>query len=108
MYSFPLESDEIIIKKCLASYTSDGDVLNGALYLTNHRLVFVGYALSVTNKYMDEVPLAHIRELRAEKTFFIIPNVLKVVTIKDKVIKLVVKGRNEWLAAVNQQLELVN
>ena len=108
MYSFPLEPDEVIIKKCLASYNCDKDVLNGALYLTDHRLVFVGYALSIANKYMDEVPLTHIKELQAEKTFFIIPNVLKVVTIKDKVIKFVVKGRNEWFEAVNKQLEMVN
>lgn len=104
MYSFPLEPDEVIIKKCLASYNCDKDVLNGALYLTDQRLVFVGYALSIANKYMDEVPLAHIKELRAEKTFLMIPNVLKVVTIRDKVIKFVVKGRNEWFEAVNEQI----
>ena len=104
MYSFPLEKNETIIKKCLASYTSDNDVLNGALYLTEYRLVFVGYALSAANKYMDEVPLTHIKELRAEKTFYIIPNALRVVTIKDKVIKFVVKGRDEWFNAINDQI----
>lgn len=108
MYSFPLESDEVIIKKCLASYTCNGDVLNGALYLTDNRLVFVGYALSITNKYMEEVPLTHIKELQAIKTFFVVPNALQVVTIQDKVIKFVVKGRNEWLEAVNNQLRAVN
>lgn len=108
MYTFPLEADEVIIKKCLASYNSDGDVLNGALYLTDRRLVFVGYALSITNKYLDEVPLTHIKELLPEKTFYFIPNVLKVVTIKDKVIKYVVKGRDEWLNTINKQLDLVN
>lgn len=108
MYSFPLEADETIVKKCLASYSCDGDVLSGALYLTDYRLVFVGYALSISNKYMDEVPLAHIKELRPEKTFFLIPNVLKVVTIKDKVIKFVIKGRNQWLEEINKQIDMVN
>ncbi|HWR43865.1 GRAM domain-containing protein [Sporomusa sp.] len=108
MYSFPLEPDETIIKKCLASYSCEGDVLNGALYLTDHRLVFVGYSLSIANKYMDEVLLTHIKTLGTEKTFFVIPNVLKVVTIKDKVIKFVVKGRNQWLAAINNQIDMVN
>ena len=108
MYSFPLEPEEIILKKCLASYSSNSDVLNGALYLTDSRLVFVGYALSISNKYMDEVPLTHIKELLPEKTFLLIPNVLKVVTIKDKVIKFVVKGRDEWLEAINRQSLLVN
>ncbi|MBP2663996.1 MAG: hypothetical protein H6Q71_1944 [Firmicutes bacterium] len=108
MYTFPLESDELIKKKCLASYASNREVLNGALYLTDQRLVFVGYALSITNKYMDEVPLTHIKELLPEKTFFVIPNVLKVVTIKDKVLKFVVEGRNEWLEAINRQMTIVN
>ncbi len=107
MYSFPLEADEIIIKKCLASYSCEHDVLNGALYLTNYRLVFVGYLLSINNKYMDEVPLAHIKTLAADKTFYVIPNVLKVITIQDKVIRYVVKSRNQWLAAINRQIEMV-
>jgi hypothetical protein len=108
MYSFPLEPEEVILKKCLASYSCGGDVLNGALYLTDYRLVFVGYALSISNKYMDEVPLTHIKEVVPEKTFLIIPNVVKVITIKDKVIKFVVKGRNEWLDAIKKQSLLVN
>ncbi|MDF2572675.1 MAG: hypothetical protein K0R55_4279 [Sporomusa sp.] len=108
MYSFPLEPDEIIKKKCLASYSCDGDVLSGALYLTDYRLVFVGYALSISNKYMDEVLLTHIKELRPEKTFFLIPNVLKVVTIKDKVIQLVLKGRNQWLEEINKHINMIN
>jgi hypothetical protein len=108
MYSFPLEDNEYIIKKCLATYTCKDDVLSGALYLTDHRLVFVGYILSIDNKYMEEVPLTHIRELLPEKTFFVIPNALKVITINDKVIKFVVKDRNEWLEAINKQIASVN
>lgn len=108
MYSFPLEDDELIMKKCLASYTCEGEVLSGALYLTDQRLVFVGYLLSIDNKYMDEVPLTHIKELLPERTFFVIPNLLKVITIKDKVIKFVVKNRNEWLKAINKQIASVN
>lgn len=107
MYRFPLTDEEIIIKKCLASYSCDKDVLTGALYLTDYRLVFVGYALSITNKYMTETLLTHIKELRSEKTFFIIPNVIKVVTINDKVIKLIVKGRNQWVDAINKQIAMI-
>ncbi|CQR73968.1 hypothetical protein SOV_20850 [Sporomusa ovata DSM 2662] len=108
MYTFPLETDELIKKKCLASYASNREVLTGALYLTDQRLVFVGYALNIANKYMDEVPLAHIKEILPEKTFFVIPNVLKVVTIKDKVLKFIVEGRNEWLKAIQRQIDIVD
>lgn len=69
MYTFPLEPDELIIKKCLASYSSSGDNLTGALYLTDRRLVFVGYVLNINNKYMDDVTLSHIKEILPEKTF---------------------------------------
>lgn len=106
MYSFPLAADESIIKKCLASYTCDKDVLNGALYLTDSRLVFVGYLLSINNKYMDEVPLAHIKALAADRTFYIIPNALKVITRQDKVIKYIVQDRNQWLDAITRQMEM--
>jgi hypothetical protein len=54
------------------------------------------------------VPLTHIKELLPERTFFVIPNLLKVVTIKDKVIKFVVENRNEWLKAINKQIASVN
>ncbi|MBP2634095.1 MAG: hypothetical protein H6Q72_2 [Firmicutes bacterium] len=108
MYSFPLETDELILRKSHASYTCQGDVLSGALYLTDRRLVFIGYILSIDNKYMDEVPLTHIKALLPEKTFFIIPNVLKVITIKDKTIKFIIENRNDWLEAINRQVTVSN
>lgn len=108
MYSFPLENDEFIIKKCLASYTCNSEGLNGALYLTDKRLVFVGYSLNITNKYMEDVPLSHIKETLPAKTFYMIPNALKVITIKDKTIKFVVEDRNGWLAAIQQQIDMIN
>ena len=108
MYSFPLEADELILRKSHASYTCQGDVLSGALYLTDRRLVFVGYILSIDNKYLDEIPLTHIKDLMPEKTFFVIPNVLKVITIKDKTIKFVIENRNDWLADINKQIASIN
>lgn len=104
MYSFPLEADELILKKGHASYTCEGDVLSGALYLTDRRLVFVGYVLGIDNKYLDEVPLTHIKALVPDKTFFIIPNILKVITIQDKTIKFVIENRNAWLEDINRQV----
>ena len=108
MYSFSLEADELILRKSHASYTCQGDVLSGALYLTDRRLVFVGYILSIDNKYLDEIPLTHIKDLMPEKTFFIIPNVLKVITIKDKTIKFVIENPHDWLEAINKQIASVN
>lgn len=108
MYSFPLEKSEVILKKGMANLYCDDLVLNGALYLTNERLVFVGYLLDLISKYMEEVPLVHIKEIKPEKTFFILPNAIELATIRDRKLKLIVSERNKWLAEINRQISLVN
>ncbi len=108
VYSFPLEEDEVIIKKGMANLYCEDAVLNGALYLTNQRLVFVGYLLDLAHKQLEEVPLVHIKEIKPEKTFFIIPNVIVLTTIRDRKLKLIVHGRNSWLSDINRQTNLLN
>ena len=106
MYSFPVEADEHILKKSLANLECDGEAFSGALYLTTGRLVFVGFLLDITHKYMEDVPLAHISEMTRGKSLFIIPNVLNVCTITDKNLKFVVSGSGEWLAEINKQKQV--
>ena len=103
MYSFPVDAGEDIVKKGLANLASIGETLSGALYLTTDRLVFVGYFLDMTRKYMEDMPLAHISQMTIGKSLFIIPNVLNVCTIEDKKLKFVVSGTNEWLTQINEQ-----
>lgn len=107
MYSFPIETNEDIVKKGLVNMEWDGEIFNGALYLTTQRLVFVGYLLDITHKYLEDVPLAHISKVTRGKSLFIIPNVLNVCTIQDKIFKFVVSGSNEWLTEINKQLNLI-
>ncbi|WP_378955870.1 GRAM domain-containing protein [Pelosinus sp. sgz500959] len=107
MYSFPIETGENIIKKGLVSLQCDGEAFSGALYLTTERLVFVGYLLDITHKYMEEVPLAHIAELTKGKSLFVIPNVLNVLTIKERKLKFVVKGSGEWFDEINRQIQII-
>ena len=107
MYSFPVEAGEDILKKSLVNLECDGETFSGALYLTTGRLVFVGYLLDITHKYMEDVPLAHISEMTRGKSLFIIPNVLRVCTIKDKKLKFVVNGSGEWLTEINKQINLI-
>jgi hypothetical protein len=107
VYSFPLEEQECIIKKDHANLYCDGEAFVGAFYLTSERIVFVGYLLDINDKYIEEVPLSHITEITPGKTFLVIPNVLNVSTIKDRTLKFIVKGRDHWLAAINEQLEQV-
>lgn len=105
MYRFPIQERENILKKDHANLYCDGEAYTGAIYLTNERLVFVGYLMDINSKYMEEVPLAHISEAKPGKTFFVIPNVLNISTIKNRKLKFIVNGRDQWLTELNHQLE---
>lgn len=105
MYQFPLEKDETILRKSLASLNVDGNALNGAMYLTNERIVFVGYLLDITNKYLEEVPLPHVGKIEPATSLWIIPNAIELETIQGRSMKFVVKGRNEWLSDIEKQLK---
>ena len=105
MYSFPVEPGEDIIKKGLVNLELDSEAFSGALYLTTERLVFIGYLLDITHKYMEEVPLAHIVEIKRGKSLFIIPNVLNVLTLKERKLKFIVKGSSEWINEINKKIQ---
>lgn len=102
MYSFPIQESEMIIKKSLANVEEGDTVYSGALYLTNRRLVFVGYLPDSTNKYMEEVPLEHIEKMTPGTSLFIIPNVLYIDTIRGRKLKVVIRRRDEWIKTINQ------
>lgn len=104
MYSFPLEEQELILKKDLANLYCGSSAYTGALYLTSERLVFVGYLLDIESKYIEEVPLTHIEDIKAEKTFFVIPNVIAIRTIRARNLKFIVNNRDSWLDAIKQQI----
>lgn len=107
VYSFRLAEQEQIIKKDHANLYCDGQAFAGAFYLTSERLVFVGYLLDINEKYIEDVQLAHIADVVPGKTFYFIPNVLSITTIRDRKLKFIVNGRNEWLLSINEQLKLI-
>jgi len=102
MYRFSLGKNEKILKKNPAILHIDREALTGALYLTNDRLVFVGYVTGVVCKTIEAVSLSQIGEIKAGKTMFIIPNVLDITIENNKHFKIIVQGRDEWLAAIRQ------
>ena len=104
MYSFPVNEEEQIIHKGMATLEVEGHPLNGALYLTNERLVFIGYELDITRKYMEEILLEHIDTIREDKTLWVIPNVIRVSTITGRKHKLVLNKREKWLREIRQRL----
>ena len=108
MYSFPVEASENIIKKGLVNLELDGEAFSGALYLTTGRLVFVGYLLDITHKYMEDIPLSHITGITPGKSLFVIPNVLTIETIKERKLKFILSSSGEWLTEINKQITMID
>jgi len=106
MYSFELLENEKIIKKGLGNLTLEGMLFNGAVYLTSERMMFVGYLLDQTNKHYTDISLYHIDEIRKEKTFRILPNVLVIHSLQGVEWKLTISGRDGWYEAMQNQLSL--
>lgn len=106
MYSFPMAEDEKIVKKGHASLHLEDSAFTGAFYLTSERLVFVGYVMDITRKYMEEIALSAVSEVRGEKTFFVIPNVLMIESAAGKRMKVIVDpgDRNGWIAAIKAEM----
>jgi hypothetical protein len=104
MYRFTLNENEKILKKGEAILHVKDESFTGALYLTNERLVFVGFVLGAFHQHERSVSLMQIKELTAGKTFFIIPNVLNVTSDADEHLKIVIQERDEWLAAIRNHM----
>lgn len=107
MYKFPLNDNEHILKKGLASLHLEDSAYAGALYLTDERIVFVGYVVNITRKYLEDVPLEHLATVEAGKTFWVVPNVIDITTIRDRKFKFIVNPgeRNGWLAAIKEEVD---
>lgn len=106
MYSFELLEQEQIIKKALGNVTVEGTLFNGAFYLTNERLMFVGYLLDQAHKHYTHILLGHIDEIRKEKTFYVIPNVLVIHSVRGVEWKMTISGRDSWHDALQNQISL--
>ena len=84
----------------------DRESLTGALYLTNHRLLFVGYIHG--NVYVNEtaVALGQIREVRGGKTYFLIPNALNITNDRNEHLRFIVHERDEWIKAILAEMAM--
>jgi hypothetical protein len=104
MYRFSLKENEQILKKGEAVLHCKEEGLSGALYLTNERLVFVGFVLGASHQQERSVSLKQISNMTVGKTFFIIPNVLNITSDADEQLKIVIQDRDEWLAAIHNRM----
>lgn len=105
MYSFLAQTDEKILKKGLASLEVEDTTLSGALYVTNARLIFVGYILGgPAIKKEIAFPLTEITSVSGGKTALIIPNAIDVTTATHDRFRIVLRDRNAWIEAIRNQL----
>lgn len=106
MYRFPLEKNERILKKGMATTQKGENTSIGALYLTNERVVFVGYmGPAATSLWWLDIPLEHIDILTAAKTFFLLDNVIDLETIRGDKVKIIVRDRDKWLTEIRRQMD---
>jgi len=105
MYSFRLQDDELILKKDMANLQTESTHLTGAFYLTTSRLVFIGYLVDATQKFIEEAFFPQIREIRPEKTFGLLSNVLRIVRHDGTEIKIIIKKRNDWMTEIHSHMK---
>ena len=91
-----------------ASLTIGQEIYTGAIYLTDIRLVFVGYLLDIENKYMTEIMLEDINSLEKAKTFLLVPNALTLQTKDGLSRRMVVAKRDRWYQAIEEQIKIKN
>ena len=106
-YGFEINENETILHKALANMEDNDLVANGALYLTNERMVFVGYILNSRTRVSCEVSLYHIKEVRPEKTFYVFNNIIRIISVRDEHYKFIVDTQREWLEQINRQLSVI-
>ncbi|MHC1762056.1 MAG: GRAM domain-containing protein [Negativicutes bacterium] len=106
-YEFPLKDDEKIIHKERANMHDSDYVLNGALYLTNQRIVFIALVPKRNTKVTYTILLSNIKDVIPEKSLFFFNNILRVVSTLDEQYKFVVKGQKEWQTQILQQISQI-
>jgi hypothetical protein len=99
-YGFDMLDDERILHKALVNMEDNDLFANGALYLTNERLVFVGYILNTRNRVSCDISLYHIKEVKPEKTFLVFNNIIRIISIRDEQYKFIVDRQKEWLEKI--------
>lgn len=115
MIGFPLEEGERLLKHGGATYEREEiglwssmlttNAMLGTLYLTTERLVFVGHMAATRTYMMEEVLLAHVDGVLPARTFSWLSNALLVTTLRGRRLRFLVQGRDEWSAAILEQVE---
>ncbi len=108
MYVFKFNDNESIVRKGVAFAQIGERGGLGALYLTTERLVFIGYErTSITSTVEEEIPLEHIGEIIAGKTFCLLKNVIHINTIRGRRLRFNIDDRDTWIVAIKEQMDKI-
>ena len=84
-YGFEMTENEKILHKGVANMQEGQAIVNGALYLTNERVVFVGLVPESRTMVQSEVSLYQVREVRSKRTLFIFENIIEIENLQGDV-----------------------
>ncbi len=108
MYVFKLNANERIVRKAVGSAQFDDKAGLGALYLTNERIVFIGYErTTITSTVEEEIPLEHIEEIKAAKTFALLANAIEINTIRGRRFRFTIDNRDSWIEAIKERMDKI-
>ncbi len=62
---------------------------------------------AITTTLETEIPLEHIGEMRAEKTFNLLPNAIAITTIREGRVRVLVSDRDSWIEAIRAQMDKI-
>jgi len=96
---------EKIVHKALVNMHDNDLIANGAMYLTDERLVFVGYVPNERTRVFCEISLYHIKEVKPEKTFLVFNNIIRIIDIRDEQYKFIVDDQKVWLEQIDLQIK---
>lgn len=104
-YDFAMTETEKIVHKALVNMHDNDLIANGAMYLTDERLVFVGYVPNERTRVFCEISLYHIKDVKPEKTFLVFNNIIRIIDIRDEQYKFIVDDQKVWLEQIDCQLK---
>jgi len=97
-------SSEVVIHRGPASVWRSVEPTTGTLILTRDRLVFKPDAFLIRGGEIS-IPLGAIAKVEASNTMLVFPNRVDVVRRDGRVVKFVVKDRDEWIARTRNAMK---
>ncbi len=88
-------NNEFVIKQGAANHFVGIESVGGQLYLTNERLFYKSHNINFNNHELN-IPLKNIKKTIYCRTFFVVPNGLKIHLKNGKIEQFVLWKKKQW------------